>query len=110
MWRLLRLSPSPYFVLGSSDAGPLRVRIGTPWDWRQQFALADLVIAPAEAGRPRVELDRPRHRKAAADANREVNGHVEVRWAHGRYSSVEAKVYLDTPHAAVPGYFPLPMA
>ena len=38
----------------------------------------------------------------------EVGGHVEVRWSHGRFGGLpEAKVYLDTPHARVPGYFPL---
>ncbi len=35
-------------------------------------------------------------------------GHVEVRWSHGRFRGApEAKVYLDTPHADVPGYSPL---
>ncbi len=56
MWRLLRLSPAPYFVLGSSDAGPLRLRIGTPWDWRQQYSLEHLAIGPSPAGQPRVGL------------------------------------------------------
>jgi hypothetical protein len=37
-----------------------------------------------------------------------VDGHVEVRWSHGRFCGPpEAKVYLDTPHQAVPGYFAL---
>ena len=37
-----------------------------------------------------------------------MRGHVEVRWSHGRFCGPpEAKVYLDTPHADVPGYFPL---
>lgn len=106
LWRLLRLSPAPYFILGSSDAGPLRLRIGTPWDWRQEFTLRELSIEPATAGQPRVNwtADVLEHLGAA---QRTVVGHVEVRWAHGRFSSVEAKIYLDTPHADVPGYFPL---
>ena len=34
-----------------------------------------------------------------------VDGHVEVRWSHGRFAQApEAKVYLDTPHTQVPGY------
>lgn len=38
----------------------------------------------------------------------EVAGHVEIRWSHGRFGGhPEAKVYLDTPHAQVPGYHPL---
>ena len=106
LWRLLRFSPAPYFVLGSSDAGPLRIRIGTPWDWRQSFRLAELLVTPAVAGQPRVNWT-ARVIQRQDGSQREVAGHVEVRWAHGRFSSVEAKVYLDTPHAEVPGYFPL---
>lgn len=37
---------------------------------------------------------------------REVHGHVEIRWSHGRFSGPpEAKVYLDTPFGDVPGYW-----
>ena len=37
-----------------------------------------------------------------------VAGHIEVRWSHGKFASApEAKVYLDTPHHAVPAYVPL---
>ncbi len=37
-----------------------------------------------------------------------IEGHVEIRWSHGRFGQVpEAKVYLDSPHHGVPGYFPL---
>jgi hypothetical protein len=106
IWRLLRLSPVPYFILGSSNAGSLRLRIGTPWDWRQEFVLQDLEIAPTPAGQPRVDWTAYVAERASG-AVREVGGHVEVRWAHGRFSSVEAKIYLDTPHTEVPGYFPL---
>jgi hypothetical protein len=102
MWRLLRLSPASYFVLGSSDAGPLRLRIGTPWDWRQSFTLRDLVIEAAAGGQPLVVWTAHVVERESGAA-REVEGHVEVRWSHGRFSSVEAKIYLDTPHADVPG-------
>jgi hypothetical protein len=47
-----------------------------------------------------------RDRDASRDV--EVAGHVEIRWSHGRFGGLpEAKVYLDTPHQRVPGYFPL---
>jgi hypothetical protein len=106
LWRLLRLGPAPYFVLGSSHDGPMRLRIGTPWDWRQSFKLQDLVIEGTPAGQPRVGWT-ALVRDEATSTIRQVAGHVEVRWAHGRFSSVEAKIYLDTPHADVPGYHPL---
>ena len=111
LWRMLRLSDSPYFLLGTtSGAGrPLRVRVGTPWDWRQDFILADLQIfvRPGPLLQPRVEWAAGvRDRRASTEAT--VAGHVEVRWSHGRFSGVpEAKLYLDTPHEEVPGYYPL---
>jgi hypothetical protein len=107
LWRLLRLNASSYYVLGSSGTGPLRLRIGTPWDWRQSFTLTELQIGATPAGQPKVTWSAHMVQKADG-TERVVDGHVEVRWAHGRYSSVEAKIYLDTPHADVPGYFPLP--
>jgi hypothetical protein len=109
LWRLLRLGPAPYFVLGASAAGPMRLRIGTPWDWRQSFTLSSFDITAPLAGQPRVNW-RATVIEKDGGIERTVAGHVEVRWAHGRFSSVEAKIYLDTPHADVPGYFPLPSA
>lgn len=107
LWRLLRLSSSSYFVLGSSDAGPLRLRIGTPWDWRQNFSLQHLELTAVEAGQPKISWS-AQLTERADDSQRHVHGHVEIRWAHGRFSAVEAKIYLGTAHADVPGYFPLP--
>ncbi len=106
LWRLLRLSPAPYFLLGMSHVGMLRIRIGTPWDWRQLFKLESLVIEPTPGGQPVVSWA-GYVTDTGSGLQREVKGHVEVRWAHGRFSSVEAKIYLDTPHPDVPGYFPI---
>jgi hypothetical protein len=106
-WRLLRIGSAPYFVLGSSPAGPLRLRIATPWDWRQEFRLTEFDVAAEVAGQPRVgwkALVRERHK----GVERVVAGHVEIRWSHGRFAAPpEAKVYLDSPHSEVPGYVPL---
>lgn len=106
LWRLLRLSSSSYFVLGSSDLSHLRLRIGTPWDWRQNFKLQRLHVAAFPAGQPRISWS-AQALEFGSGRLREVRGHVEIRWAHGRFSTVEAKIYLDTPHSQVPGYFPL---
>lgn len=106
LWRLLRLNPAPYFVLGTSPSGPLRLRIGTPWDWRQLYRLQAFDIWPLQAGQPKVGW-RAEVLHKESRANEVVEGHVEIRWSHGRFSGVEAKVYLDTPHERVPGYFAL---
>ncbi len=107
LWRLLRLQSAPYFVLGeSADGTPLRFRVGTPWDFRTRFRLRSFTVAAA------TDRDQPvvtwQGVVSDGSAEREVRGHVEVRWSHGRFAQVpEAKVYLDTPHHRVPGYFPL---
>lgn len=107
LWRLLRLSAAPYFILGSSRGSSLRLRIDTPWDWRQRYRLRAFEVWGEPAGQPLVRWQaNVADRDAGAD--RSVRGHVEVRWSHGRFSGApEAKVYLDTPHEAVPGYQPL---
>jgi hypothetical protein len=107
LWRLLRMGSAPYFVLGSSAARSLRLRIATPWDWKQLFRLIRLEVFAQQGGQPRVGwLATVRER--ASGQLQEVSGHVEVRWSHGRFGGLpEAKGYLDTRHHLVPGYFPL---
>jgi len=85
----------------------LRLRVDAAWDWSQAFELRSLTVSPRLAGQPEVGWQ-------AVIAGRNdhtehiVDGHVEVRWSHGRFmGSPEAKVYLDTPHTRVPGYHPL---
>lgn len=108
VWRVLRFAPAPYFVLGAaSDATPLYYRVDTPWDFRQRFELTAFDAWGDAVGQPvvrwRIEVrDRVGHETVAVD------GHVEVRWSHGRFGgNPEAKIYLDTPHHQVPGYEPL---
>ncbi len=112
LWRLLRIGSAPYFVLGTDrrTGSPARYRISSPWDWRDQFELEGLVIAPGSAGQPRVDWTatyRSRHDGRGGT----VAGHVEIRWSHGRFAQPpEAKVYLDTPMAELPGYHRLDVA
>lgn len=104
LWRLLRIGSAPYFVLGTADQRSLRLRIATPWDWRQGYELRRFDVWGDEAGQPVVRWA-AEVRDRAADATRMVEGHVEIRWSHGRFAKPpEAKAYLDTPHHLVPGY------
>jgi hypothetical protein len=104
LWRILRIGSAPYFILGASPQGSMRLRIDTPWDWRQNFRILGFAVAPQAGGQPRVRweaLYEVRH----TSEERVVCGHVEIRWSHGRFGHPpEAKVYLDTPHEEVPGY------
>jgi hypothetical protein len=107
LWRLLRMGSTPYFVLGSSATRSLRLRIATPWDWRQRFSLTRLDVFAQEGGQPRVGWTAG-VRARDSGVEHELTGHVEVRWSHGRFGGApEAKGYIDTPHHLVPGYFPL---
>jgi hypothetical protein len=108
LWRLLRIGSTPYFVLGSgAGRAGLRLRVATAWDWRRHFELRSFDVAPEPGGQARVGWHAVVRRRDTATTT-EVRGHVEVRWSHGRFAAPpEAKVYLDTPHAEVPGYFPL---
>jgi hypothetical protein len=107
LWRLLRMGSTPYFVLGSSARRSLRLRIATPWDWRQLFSLVTLEIFAQAGGQPRVGWAASVKERATGQVH-PVSGHVEVRWSHGRFSGPpEAKGYLDTPHHLVPGYLAL---
>jgi hypothetical protein len=107
LWRLLRIGSAPYYVLGIASDDVLRLRIATPWDWRQHFELCDFRVRAGTDGQPVVRWQAVvRDRSTRNDSP--VDGHVEVRWSHGRLGGPpEAKVYLDTPHRDVPGYFAL---
>lgn len=104
LWRLLRIGSTPYFMLGMSASGATRLRIDTPWDWCQRFTLRDFVIAPQPGGQALVGWS-ARYSDRVTGEPGTVHGHVEIRWSHGRFGQPpEAKVYLDSPIAAVPGY------
>jgi len=111
LWRLLRIGSAPYFVLGAghgpgAGAPPLRLRVASPWDWRQHFAFRRLTISEMPGGQPMVSWRAELTDRRGADV--QVDGHVEIRWSHGRFSGPpEAKVYLDTPFSDVPGYWSL---
>ena len=107
IWRLLRIGSAPYFVLGSSAERSLRLRIATPWDWRQRYQLRSIIVEAQPGGQPRVGWEALVRDRVSHEAH-EVSGHIEVRWSHGRFGGLpEAKGYLDTPHHLVPGYFTL---
>lgn len=108
VWRLLRLASAPYFVLGSTGTDlPLRLRIATPWDWRARYRVNEFSVFAQSGGQPRVGWRVEVGSRAGGEPT-SIEGHVEIRWSHGRFSGPpEAKVYLDTPHDRVPGYHSL---
>lgn len=106
LWRLLRLGGAPYFVLGTSRGATVRLRVGTPWDFSVEHRVAAVELDAGGTGQPTVRWRATCRGRPGVD--RTVEGHVEVRWSHGRFGGPpEAKVYLDTPPAEVPGFFAL---
>ena len=83
LWRLLRIGPAPYYVLGSARDRALRLLVTTPWDWRRRFEFRDLEIWGEEAGQPKIGW-RATVRDHEAAEEPCVDGHVEMRWSHGR--------------------------
>lgn len=104
LWRMLRITTAAYFVLGTAKAGDLRLRIDSAWDWTQAFELRRLKVEARPAGQPEVGWAAiVRRRRDLQELL--VEGHVEVRWSHGRFKGApEAKIYVDTPFLDVPGY------
>jgi hypothetical protein len=107
LWRFLRVAAATYFVLGAEGDRMVRLRVGSPWDWRQAFRLRRFEVEAVVSRQPVVGWTATVD-DLAAGASRTIAGHVEVRWSHGRFAQPpEAKVYLDTPHHLVAGYWPL---
>lgn len=103
-WQLLRLHSSSYYILGRLGSGPSHIRVLTPWDFRRKFSFISLDISPASAGQPQVNWIAA-IRDEVEGVDREVHGHIEIRWSHGRFNGApEGKIYLDTPHRDAPGY------
>jgi hypothetical protein len=107
LWRLTRIGDAPYYLLGAEGSDHLRLRVASRWDWVQRFALDAFRISDRPAGQPEIAWTARVSDRATAEI-RDVEGHVEVRWSHGRFGGLpEAKIYLDTPIDKTPGYYPL---
>ncbi len=107
LWRMLRVSSTSYFVLGTAKDQHLRMRIASQWDWMQDFDLRSLTVEPRPAGQPEVAWSATVRTRCDGEETT-IRGHVEVRWSHGRFvGAPEAKVYLDTPFHQVPGFHAL---
>ena len=106
LWRLLRITTAAYFVLGSDRATHLRFSHRFGLGLATGLRAAGLRGGGAARRSARGGLaGQATIRRRLDGAELAVSGHVEIRWSHGRFlGSPEAKVYLDTPHALVPGY------
>lgn len=107
LWRLLRIGDAPYFVLGTDGRRDIRLRVASAWDWHQAYVMRTFAVVQRDAGQPEIGWRAELRERSSGEAL-QVQGHIEVRWSHGRFQGApEAKVYLDTPLSGIPGYFPL---
>ena len=107
LWRLLRIYSSTYYILGIDPRRAMRLRVVTPWEWRQAFEIRSFRVEADGRGQPRVNWT-ARYRERSDGRPGEVRGHVEIRWSHRPFCGPpEAKIYLDTRHDEVPGYVQL---
>ena len=108
LWRLLRIGSAPVLrarrparPLAAAPRDDARGTGARPTSSSAWTCGATTPASPRSAGRPS-SARRPRGEEHTVD------GHVEVRWSHGRFGKPpEAKAYLDTPHHRVPGYVTL---
>lgn len=105
---LLRIPQAIYFLLGVDGPTSLRFKVASRWDWAKQYEVRELNMSGrAGAMQPTVDW-RLVVTDCVSQTNLVVEGHVEVRWSHGRFlGAPEAKVKLDTALRAVPGYIAL---
>lgn len=107
LWRLLRIYSATYYILGIDPRRTMRLRVVTPWEWRQAFEIRSFRVEADGRGQPRVNWT-ARYRERSDGRPGAVHGHVEVRWSHRPFCGPpEAKIYLDTRHYEVPGYVAL---
>ena len=104
--KMLRISSVDYFLLGVQRSRAQRLKLLNSADWHRKFSVTRFGAWPAEGSlQPQVQWRADIETKAAPKKPLAVEGHVEVRWSHGKFcGNPEAKVYLDTPIERVPGY------
>lgn len=104
--KMLRVSAVDYFFLGTQGGRPQRLKLINSADWHAQYSVESFAASPSdEALQPQVNWCAEIRARADAQRGCRVEGHVEVRWSHGKFcGNPEAKVYLDTPVEQVPGY------
>jgi hypothetical protein len=104
LFRMLRISGGPYWLLGTKGHDPIRLRVDDTRTWRERFELKAFQVLDAHAGQPQVDwrseiLDRRTRER------RVVEGFCEMRWSHGKLQgNPECKVQVTTRLADIPGY------
>jgi hypothetical protein len=104
---MLRIPQAVYFLLGQRGKTAQRFKVLSRWDWTTRYEVRQFEILPSTAMQPTVQwridvLDRE------TSTERSAEGHVEIRWSHGRFNGVpEAKVVLDSELHETPGYVSL---
>jgi hypothetical protein len=107
LFRMLRISGGPYWLLGVKGHEPIRLRVADTRSWRERFELKAFRVLDAHAGQPQVNWRAEIGDRASRDRH-VVDGFCEIRWSHGKLQgNPECKVQVTTPLAEIPGYTPM---
>lgn len=105
--RMLRIAGGPYWLLGATSHGPLRLAVTDTRGWRNRFELRNLLAEAARVGQPQVNWQAEVAVRETSDRVT-IEGYCEVRWSHGKLQgSPECKVQVTTPLDRLPGYDPM---
>jgi len=104
LFRMLRISGGPYWLLGVKGHHPIRLRVADTRSWRERFELKRFTVLDAHAGQPQVDWRAEIADRITLDRH-VVDGFCEIRWSHGKLQgNPECKVQVTTPLAEIPGY------
>ena len=104
LFRLLRLSGGPYWLLGTKGHEPIRLRVTDTRSWRQRYELKRFSVLDAHAGQPQVDWRAEVVDRVTRDRHT-IEGFCEIRWSHGKLQgNPECKVQVTTPLDVIPGY------
>ncbi len=108
LFRMLRISGGPYWLLGTKGSEPVRLSVVDTRAWRDQFELRRFTVRAGHRGQPLVDWRAEVVDRLNANQIRTIDGYCELRWSHGKLQgNPECKVQVRTPLADLPGYRPM---
>ena len=97
LWRLLRIYSATYYILGIDRHRTMRLRVMTPWEWRQAFEFRSLKVARPTGAGSRGSTGRPATASAQTDARARCTATWRSDGATGRSAARRRPRSTSTP-------------
>jgi len=108
LFRMLRISGGPYWLLGTKGKEPVRLAVADTRTWRDLFELRQFTVRAGQRGQPVVDWRAEVADRLNPGLIRTIDGYCELRWSHGKLQgNPECKVQVRTPLGDLPGYTPM---